>query len=133
MSTEILTTQANSANKPNLDALKSVAVTTQAGKMQSRQDMTQAAGKDLPQAESSQISAEELQNVVKRLNENVQMVNRDLQFSVDEQSGRSVIRVVNAETQELVRQIPSEEILRISQYIKEQTADVSGLIFQASV
>ena len=133
MSTEILTTQANSANKPNLDALKSVAVTTQAGKMQSRQDMTQAAGKDLPQAESSQISAEELQNVVKRLNENVQMVNRDLQFSVDEQSGRSVIRVVNAETQELVRQIPSEEILRISQYIKEQTADVSGLIFQTSV
>ena len=133
MSTEILTTQANSANKPNLVASKSVAVTTQAGKMQSRQDMTQAAGKDLPQAESSQISAEELQNVVKRLNENVQMVNRDLQFSVDEQSGRSVIRVVNAETQELVRQIPSEEILRISKYIKEQTADVSGLIFQTSV
>ena len=128
MSTDIMT------NKANLDVLsKSVAVTTQAGKMQSRQDMTQAAGKDLPQAESSQISAEELQNVVKRLNENVQMVNRDLQFSVDEQSGRSVIRVVNAETQELVRQIPSEEILRISQYIKEQTADVSGLIFQASV
>ena len=128
MSTDIMT------NKANLDVLsKSVAVTTQAGKMQSRQDMTQAAGKDLPQAESSQISAEELQNVVKRLNENVQMVNRDLQFSVDEQSGRSVIRVVNAETQELVRQIPSEEVLRISQYIKEQTADVSGLIFQTSV
>lgn len=135
MSTEILTTQANSANKPNLDALtKSVAVTTaQAGKMQTRQDMTQAAGKDLPPAESSQVSTEELQNVVKRLNEHVQMVNRDLLFSVDEQSGRSVIRVVNAETQELVRQIPSEEVLRISQHIKEQTEDVSGLIFHTSV
>ena len=71
--------------------------------------------------------------MVKRLNEHVQMVNRDLQFSVDEQSGRSVIRVVNAETQELVRQIPSEEVLRISQYIKEQTDEVAGLIFHTSV
>jgi uncharacterized FlaG/YvyC family protein len=32
-----------------------------------------------------------------------------------------------------VRQIPSEEILRISQYIKEQTDEVSGLIFHTSV
>jgi flagellar protein FlaG len=61
------------------------------------------------------------------------MINRNLQFSVDEDSGRSVIRVVNAETQELVRQIPSEEALRISRVIKEQISDVSGLIFQTSV
>ena len=127
MSTEIMT------NKANLDALiKSVAVAAPAGKMQSRQDLTPLAGNDLP-PQQSQVSAAELQNVVKRLNEYVQMVNRDLQFSVDEQSGRSVIRVVNAETQELVRQIPSEEILRISQYIKEQTDEVSGLIFHTSV
>jgi len=127
MSTEIMT------NKANLDALsKSVAVAAQAGKMQSRQDMTQAAGNALPPEQAS-VSAEELQGVVKRLNEHVQMTNRNLQFSVDEQSGRSVIRVVNADTQELVRQIPSEEALRISQHIKEQTSDVSGLIFQTSV
>ena len=132
MSTEIHSNQANSANKPNLDALKSVAVTAQSGKTQARQDTAQAAGNILPSG-SDQVSAEELQNVVKRLNEHVQMISRDLQFSVDEQSGRSVIRVVNAETQELVRQIPSEEVLRISQYIKEQTDEVAGLIFHTSV
>jgi flagellar protein FlaG len=133
MSTEILTNQANLANKPNLDALsKSVAGATQAGKMQARQDVTQAAGNNLP-PEQTQVSAEELQKVVKNLNEHVQMINRNLQFSVDEDSGRSVIRVVNAETQELVRQIPSEEALRISRVIKEQISDVSGLIFQTSV
>jgi flagellar protein FlaG len=127
MSTEIMT------NKANLDALsKSVAVAAQAGKMQSRQDMTQAAGNGLPPEQSS-VSAEELQGVVKRLNEHVQMINRNLQFSVDEDSGRSVIRVVDADTQELVRQIPSEEALRISRHIREQTSDVSGLIFQTSV
>ena len=126
MSTEIMT------NKANLDALKSVAVAAPAGKTQSRQDMTQAAGNALPPEQAS-VSAEELQGVVKRLNEHVQMINRNLQFSVDEDSGRSVIRVVNADTQELVRQIPSEEALRISRHIKEQTSDVSGLIFQTSV
>jgi flagellar protein FlaG len=126
MSTEII------SNKATLDALKSVAVTAQPGKTQPRQDLVQASGNTMPQ-EQNQVSAEELQNVVKRLNEHVQMINRDLQFSVDEDSGRSVIRVVNAETQELVRQIPSEEVLRISRYIKEQTNDVSGLIFQTSV
>lgn len=126
MSTEIM------SNKANLDALKSVAVATPSGNMQARQDVAQAAGNALP-PEPAEVSAEELQNVVKRLNEHVQMVNRNLQFSVDEASGRSVIRVVNAETQELVRQIPSEEVLRISQFIKEQTGETSGLIFRTSV
>jgi flagellar protein FlaG len=127
MSTEIM------SNKANLDALKSVAVATPAGKMQPRQDAVMAAGNSLPPEQAQSISAEELQSVVKRLNEHVQTINRNLQFSVDEDSGRSVIRVVNAETQELVRQIPSEEVLRISQFIKEQTSDASGLIFQTSV
>lgn len=125
MSTEIM------SNKANLDALKSVAVATPAGKMQPRQ--ATPAGNSLPPEPSKAVSAEELQSVVKRLNEHVQMINRNLQFSVDEDSGRSVIRVVDAETQELVRQIPSEEVLRISQFIKEQTSDASGLIFQTSV
>ena len=126
MSTEIIT------NKANPDALsKSVAVSVPA-RSQSRQTMSQANGNDLPLQKASQVSAEELQNVVKRLNEHVQLINRNLQFSVDEQSGRSVIRVVNAETQELVRQIPSEEALRIAHNIQEQTAKAAGLIFQTS-
>lgn len=125
MSTEIM------ANKVNVDTLnKSVAVAARASNTQVRQDVAQAAGNTLP---SGQVSAEELQSVVKQLNDHVQMINRDLQFSVDEQSGHSVVRVVNAETKELVRQMPSEEALRISRYIQEQTGDVSGLIFQTSV
>lgn len=126
MSTEIM------ANKVNVDTLnKSVAVAARVSNTQVRQDVAQAAGNTLP---SGQVSAEELQSVVKHLNDHVQMINRDLQFSVDEQSGHSVVRVVNAETKELVRQMPSEEALRISRYIQEQTGgDVSGLIFQTSV
>lgn len=38
----------------------------------------------------------------------------DLKFTVDESSGVSVVKVVDRATQELIRQIPSEEMLTIA-------------------
>jgi len=91
-------------------------------------------GNALPpdQAQQKPVDAEELQQAVAQLNERFQQVQRDLQFSVDEASGRSVVRVVDSKTEELVRQIPSEEVLRISQNIEEQLANVTGLLFETS-
>ena len=44
----------------------------------------------------------------------VQSMGRNLSFSVDETTGYHVVRVVNPNTGELVRQLPSEELLKIS-------------------
>ena len=44
----------------------------------------------------------------------VQSMGRNLSFSVDEATGYHVVRVVNPSTGELVRQLPSEELLKIS-------------------
>ena len=44
----------------------------------------------------------------------VQSMGRNLSFSVDEVSGYHVVRVVNPNTGELVRQLPSEELLKIA-------------------
>ena len=44
----------------------------------------------------------------------VQSMGRNLSFSVDEVSGYRVVRVVNPNTGELVRQLPSEELLKIA-------------------
>lgn len=44
----------------------------------------------------------------------VQSMGRNLSFSVDETTGYHVVRVVNPSTGELVRQLPSEELLKIS-------------------
>ena len=38
-----------------------------------------------------------------------------VEFSLQEDSGRVVIRIVDEQTQELIRQIPSEEVLTIAQ------------------
>lgn len=95
---------------------------------------TASTGKELPPVgqQTQEVAPEELQQVVEQLNDHVQMVQRDLHFSVDDASGRTVIRVVNSETEELVRQIPSEEVLQISRSLKEQVDGITGLIVQTS-
>ena len=102
---------------------------------QKRQEVA-ASGNELPVKEVEQketeVSAEKLQEVVEQLNSHAQAVNRDLHFSVDDASGRTVIRVVNSETAELVRQIPTEEVLRLSQTLRESQDNVTGVIVQTS-
>lgn len=50
---------------------------------------------------------------VDRLNDLIQSVRRELHFSVDEDSGRTVIKVIDSKTQEIVRQIPAEEVMTL--------------------
>jgi len=49
-----------------------------------------------------------------QLQQFVQSMGRSLSCSVDETTGYHVVRVVNPDTGELVRQLPSEELLKIS-------------------
>lgn len=56
-----------------------------------------------------------LQETLKDMNVSLQRLRSELQFSVDEASGRTVIKLVNAETDEVIRQIPSEELLQLQE------------------
>ena len=49
---------------------------------------------------------------------------RSLAISVDERSGDFIVKVQNASTEEVVRQIPSEEVLRIAAAIQEQFSNL---------
>lgn len=51
---------------------------------------------------------------IERLNELSKGSQRNLRFHVDEATGRTVITVVNAETDEIIRQIPPDELLALS-------------------
>ena len=44
----------------------------------------------------------------------MQTIRRELQFTVDEDSGLTVVKVFNKETDELIRQIPSEDFLKLA-------------------
>ena len=63
---------------------------------------------------SSQPTREVVAKAAADLQQFVQSMGRNLSFSVDEASGYHVVRVVNPNTGELVRQLPSEELLKIS-------------------
>lgn len=60
-----------------------------------------------------------------------QIIRRDLNFSVDEASGKTVVKIIDAESKEMVRQIPPEELLalarRLQQIEQEQSASEEQL------
>lgn len=66
-----------------------------------------------------EISRAALQQAVDIVNQAVALDKRALSFSIDNVSGRSVIKVVDYKTDELIRQIPSEELLKVAQDIKQ--------------
>lgn len=54
---------------------------------------------------------------VQSANAYVQSVSSSIQFSLDQDSGRTVVKMVDTETAEVLRQFPSEEMLAISKSI----------------
>ena len=66
--------------------------------------------------------------MVSDLNQLVQSLHRELQFSVDNDSGETVIKVVDRETDEVLRQIPNDEVLQLRKRLEE----TAGAIFQDS-
>ena len=64
--------------------------------------------------ETAQVTRETVAKAAEQIQQFVSSMGRNLKFSVDETSGYHVVRVVNPDTGELVRQLPSEELLKIS-------------------
>lgn len=86
-----------------------------------------------PEQKLEQNSQESIVSIVEstasRLNEAVQSVERDLQFSVDDESGDTIITVLDRQTNEVIRQIPSEEVLAI----RDNIESLKGILFSAEV
>lgn len=59
--------------------------------------------------------AKQVKSAVEKLNEFVKATsNSDVQFTVDDESGIRVIKVVDPETKEIIRQMPSKEAVEIA-------------------
>ena len=66
-----------------------------------------------------ELSQEALEKVVSQLNAYVQNTQRDMDFRVDDSTGRVVVRVIDSVSEEVIRQIPSEDMLAISRHLIE--------------
>lgn len=69
----------------------------------------------------------DLKQAVQDLNNYAQSLRRDLHFSIDEESGETVVKVMDHESGEVIRQIPSEELLAIAHSLKS----AQGLLLSA--
>ncbi len=88
----------------------------------------QKTGNDLPpiaeaakpvavDAVNSQAVQEKVQAAVAQMNDYIQSTQRDLNFSYDAESGETIVKVLDRNTQEVIRQIPNEIFLRLAQQL----------------
>lgn len=84
-----------------------------------------------PSAPAEQAGAA-VDSAVSVLNEYVQSQQRDLQFSTDSASGRSVVRVLDGSTKEVIRQIPSDVALRLARNVKDVMEEMQSAESQPS-
>ena len=72
-----------------------------------------------PTMESSQPSNQQLEQAAENLNQHVQNLQRDLHFSINDDTGETVIRVVDSASQKTIRTIPSDEFLSMTQQLNQ--------------
>jgi flagellar protein FlaG len=84
---------------------------------------------ETPQPVSSQQaqSRQPVEEAVSSIKAFAQSVQRNLNFSLDESTGRVVVKVTDGDSGELIRQIPSEDALRLAESLDE----VRSLLFRA--
>ena len=76
-----------------------------------------AAQSEAPTATGAAPSPDDVLKALDEVREAVKPVAQSLQFSLDHDTGRTVVKVMDTETNEMIRQIPSEDILKIAQAI----------------
>lgn len=102
---------------------------TQAGSGKVNSSVEKASGKILPQAEtppaevvekdSFEVQQAKLDEAVSRLNDYVQSTQRDLYFSYNEGVDKTIVTVVDRNTEEVIRQIPNEVAVQLAQQLNE--------------
>lgn len=71
----------------------------------------------------------EVDETINEMNHYLSDMQRDLSFSIDEQLGETVIIVTDSETDEVIRQLPSEDLL----VLRKKMDDMVGILFEEKV
>jgi len=91
-----------------------------------RQGDAQVAGKAVS-SEQQVVTVASLGEAVSSIKDFVQSIRRDLNFDLDDSTGKMVVKVTDCATGEVVRQIPTEEALRLAENLEE----ARSLLFKA--
>jgi flagellar protein FlaG len=79
--------------------------------------------------QKEELTKEQLNEMAQSLQDFVKSFNRSLEFSVDDETNRNVITVKDADSGDVVRQIPSQEMLDLIKSLGKTT----GVLFNENV
>ncbi len=71
-------------------------------------------------------SIAQVAEAVKGINKAIQTISQNVEFSIDEDSDRAIVKVIDRETKEVIRQMPSKEALEIAKALDK----VQGLLIK---
>ena len=75
---------------------------------------------------NKEINISDLEKIVAQVQESLKPVESRIQLSVDQDLNRVVVKVVDRDSGELIRQLPPEDVLQVQRFLNEQ----SGLILE---
>lgn len=75
------------------------------------------------------VNRKSLADAAKTANEAIQGLRSDLKFTVDEETGINVVKFIDVNTKEVIRQIPAQEMLEIAKRLDE----LQGLLIKERI
>lgn len=118
---------ANIAGSHMVPSVRQRSMSAGQGSIAANSDVKYSASVEAPaQTGGADHSEKVLQEAVDKMNRQIQQVTREVHFSVDKSSDRVVIKVIDHQTKEVIRQIPSEEILSMA----EELDKLSGMLLK---
>jgi flagellar protein FlaG len=112
-----------------IDSLSSSVTTTPVSVQAQARPSARAEPTVSVQTRAPGVESKQIYRAAESINRQLQTVAPNLRFSVDEDTGKTVVRVVDTGTGETIRQVPSEEVLAISRSIDR----LQGLLFHQEV
>lgn len=80
-------------------------------------------------SDQTKLTREDVEEMVEALEDFANTVQTRLNFSIDDDTEDVVVKIMDKETDEVIKQFPAEEILKL----REKMQDLSGLLFSTNV
>lgn len=81
-----------------------------------------------PASSPAQVDPASVAQAVQQVAEAVQAHTNNLVFSLDDDSGKAIVKIIDSQTDEVIRQIPSEEMLALAKAIDSYQESQSLLL-----
>jgi flagellar protein FlaG len=99
---------------PSAGSSQTQSSTGATGATSGAEQISSATDTKMQEASTAPASLQEVEQAMEEVRNAIAPMAQDLLFSIEEDTGKTVIKVVDSSTDEVIRQIPSEEIITIA-------------------